>query len=369
MTGYAAMVDREARPDLAVVLITRNQSWNVSRLVRSVQERTAELATALVLVDSASSDDTVQIARDLGLRVIELDGSQRLTAAAGRLAGQQASASEYLLFLDGDMELVDGWLEPALAALEQDERIAGIAGQVIDLPLPDASGTPAPIGRVNSHQAAARSDMVEAPFVGGAALYRRSALESVGSFDAGLYSEEEPELALRLRAAGYVLMMSGAPMVLHYTAPTDRLATTVARWRRNLFLGAGQVVRKHLGRPTLWIWLRERGFWIPPVAALLFLLAALSTWSLTGRPTWTIVWIATMAAVVAGLSWRRRSLVGAAHTLLKRLVYLDGFIRGFFLYPVGTAASPGSDSHLSRPTSNEPPPREANPKEASDGSL
>src|SRR5690625_4465821 len=96
--------------DLAVVLIARNQVWNVERLVRSVTSTPEGASAELVLVDSASGDGTPQRARELGVTVLELDGSQRLTAAAGRVAGQEATESDYVLFLDGDMELAPGWL-------------------------------------------------------------------------------------------------------------------------------------------------------------------------------------------------------------------------------------------------------------------
>lgn len=333
MSG-SATVSADSTPELAVVLIARNQVWNVERLVRSVRENTVDVDARIVFVDSASTDGTPELAEEFGVRVIRLDGSQRLTAAAGRLAGQRATTSEYILFLDGDMELVDGWLEQGLSALRADTRLAGVAGEVIDLPLPDAGGTQGS-GLGAPEWAEQRVRLTAVPFVGGASLYRRSTLNEVGSFDVGLYSEEEPELALRLRMAGYNLMMTSMPMVLHYTAPEELLSTIIARWRRNLYLGAGQVVRKHAGRPaTLLFWLRMRGFWIAPLLAILIMVSAGLIWMFTGRVFWFLLLACCFVLMFVLLAVRRKSLVSAAHTFLKRLVILDGFLRGMFLYPV-----------------------------------
>src|SRR3954447_26315916 len=96
---------------LSVVFITRNQAWNVRRLVESVLSQASPfLSIEIVLIDSASTDETVEIACEYPITVISLDADQRLTAAAGRHVGYQHVTGRFILFLDGDMELYPGWL-------------------------------------------------------------------------------------------------------------------------------------------------------------------------------------------------------------------------------------------------------------------
>lgn len=333
----------ERVPELAVVLIARNQAWNVARLVGSVLASPTAAAAEIVLADSASQDDTALIATELGVRVVPVGPSRRLTAAAGRVAGQVATSSEYILFLDGDMELVNGWLEPALALLRGSPDVAGIAGTVRDLPK-DTSRYHAERESASEKHHRVR----ETPFIGGASLYRRSALEAVGSFDSALYSDEEPEVGLRLRAAGFRLLLDDRPMVVHYSDPPDKLATTYGRWRRNLYLGAGQIVRKHLGTPLLAVWLRERGFWIPPALALLALVIALAVWRAGGGGALALTWTTAMLLAFGGLAWRRRSLSSAAETFLERAFHLDGLLRGLWLYrPTTSDAGATASRHRS----------------------
>ena len=38
------------------------------------------------------------------------------------------SSKDYILFLDGDMELIEGWIEDAIQIIENYEEVAGIVG-------------------------------------------------------------------------------------------------------------------------------------------------------------------------------------------------------------------------------------------------
>ena len=120
--------------ELSVVLISKNQAWNIDRLVTSVLKETEHFpGREIVLVDSASSDQTTEIAARYPISVLKLHPEQRLTAAAGRYVGYHHTTGDLVLFLDGDMELCSGWLEQAL-------RSGSIAmlqwyGIVIDRPI------------------------------------------------------------------------------------------------------------------------------------------------------------------------------------------------------------------------------------------
>src|SRR6058998_1435099 len=101
----APSADRERSASLSVVLITRNQTENVDRLIASVIGETATMESPeVVLVDSASRDDTVERASRHPIKVLRLSESQVLTAAAGRYVGFHATHGAFVLFLDGDME-------------------------------------------------------------------------------------------------------------------------------------------------------------------------------------------------------------------------------------------------------------------------
>lgn len=311
---------------LSIVLITKNQGWNVARLVQSALDATRKLTgTEILLVDSASTDDTVAQACRFPVTVLRLSSAQRLTPAAGRYVGYEASRGDYVLFLDGDMELYPGWLAKALSLMADQPLVAGVTGERIDLPKAAQPNDKPPLV---TDPALAFTDI---PQGGGAALYRRAALQQIGQFNPHLYSDEEPELCIRLRYSGYRFVRIQHPIVYHYTDPTDTLPTLIGRWRRRLYLGSGQNLRYHLGGKFFWPYVRERGFGLVP-GLVMGLGGAAWLWTLlTGARRWRkmLSWLA--ASSLIGLTLYRGGIEAALITLLKRLLFLDGTLRGLCL--------------------------------------
>jgi GT2 family glycosyltransferase len=327
------------------VLISKNQAWNIERLTASVLHATAgRPATEIVLVDSASTDDTVDRACAYPITVLRLHPDQPLTPAAGRWVGYRHTHGARVLFLDGDMELCPGWLEQAGRVLDTRPDAAAVTGQIVDLPKTAGPGDkpprpPRPMGAP-----------VPVPFAGGAALYRRAVLEQVGCFNPYANSDEEPELGVRIRHADYCLLRIPYPLAYHYTAPSGALPTLVGRWRRNLFLGVGQNMRSLLGTPFFRPYLRERGYGCVP-ALVLTAGAAGVLWAVRRRG-WAGVtaWALLGLAGVAGDAIRKRSLYRTLHSLLERVFIMDGMVRGFLQRPADPAGYPGRLDVIRRAT-------------------
>lgn len=319
---------------LSVVLITKNQGWNVARLVQSVGNATRGLTAEIILVDSASTDDTVVQAQRFPITVLRLAATQRLTPAAGRYIGYGHCTGEYVLFLDGDMELYPGWLDKALPLLAIEPTIGGVTGERIDLPKLAQEDDKPPFVK------ASPPAVTDLPQGGGAALYRRRVLEEIGQFNPYLYSDEEPDLCLRLRYSGYRFVRIAYPIVYHYTDPTDTIPTLIGRWRRQLYLGSGQNLRYHFGGRFFWPYVRERGFGLAPGLAM-GIGGALWLWALLRGKGRFLLGLNGLAVGVFLLLVRRRGgLEAALITLLKRLLFLDGTVRGLFIAPKAPATYP-----------------------------
>ena len=322
---------------LSVVLISKDQEWNIARLVESVLRETAQFpAREIVLVDSASTDRTREIAARYPIAVLKLRPEQRLTAAAGRYVGIKRTTGDLVLFLDGDMELCEGWLDQALGVMHSRSDVAVVCGRVIDGP--KVLHTPAV-----EHPEASGTDAagVDVPHGGGAAMYRRSVLERVGTFNPYLYSDEEPELCLRIRHAGYRVFRLHRPIAFHYSAPAHALSTLLGRRSRNLWLGYGQNLRYFFGSPLLWPYLRERGWAVVPALTLCSGVVATAASGLTGQWGWLALWGASVTVLATAIVIRKRSLMRALFSLFGRLLILEGTVRGLLLKPYDPAGYPG----------------------------
>jgi GT2 family glycosyltransferase len=210
---------------LAVVVIGRNEGTRLARCLDAIQG-----AGVVVYVDSGSTDGSASLALGRGAAVVALDPSSPFTAARGRNAGfaralELQPDTALVQFLDGDCELLPGWLEAGADALLAD-RVAVVCGGVRERErertiynrLCDLEWR-APAGPARS--------------CGGNAMVRVAAFRQAGGFTAGLIAGEEPELCLRLRRLGWGILRLERGMVLH-DADMTRF---VQWWRRALRAG------------------------------------------------------------------------------------------------------------------------------------
>jgi glycosyltransferase involved in cell wall biosynthesis len=316
---------------LSVVLIARNQAEMIGRLIDSVLGETAAITgTAdVLLVDSASEDATLDVAARYPIKILRLASGQRLTAAAGRSVGFEATAGESVLFLDGDMELLPGWLPRAMDVLASSPRIGAVTGYVLNVTSELAATEENPGAKAHGDGA-----VVELPCrrVGGMGLYRRTALERVGSFNPSLYSDEEPELCLRLRRAGFRFVRIESPAVRHYVGTERTFRSLLARRRRRLYLGHGQIIGSLLGSDLLWPYLRARGYGLAPAAVLLAGLGCVAWLAVAHAWVGVAAWAALVAAAVVFDALRKRSLYRACYSALHRLFIVEGMVRGLLLH-------------------------------------
>jgi len=87
---------------LSVVLITRNEEANVGRTLQSVQPVVADRKGEIIVVDSGSSDRTVEIAKSFGAKVFV---EKWKGFAAQKNSAIDKASGEWILSLDADEEL------------------------------------------------------------------------------------------------------------------------------------------------------------------------------------------------------------------------------------------------------------------------
>ncbi|MFN4243212.1 MAG: glycosyltransferase [Tepidisphaerales bacterium] len=197
---------------LGVVTIGRNEGERLRACLASLREQLPP-GTVVVYVDSGSTDGSVEVARSFGAEVVELDLSVPFTAARARNAGARrlrevSPSCEFILFLDGDCRLCEGFVEAAVEAMSADGRLAVVCGRRREL---------RPRRNVYHRLAEIEWNTPVGPATacGGDALMRRAAFEEVGGFEDGLIAGEEPELCVRLRERGWGVLRIDRDMTLH----------------------------------------------------------------------------------------------------------------------------------------------------------
>ena len=248
------------RIDTGVVVIGRNEG---DRLICSLNS-VIELVHHVVYVDSGSTDDSRSVAKGHGVAVVELDMSVPFTAARARNAGFEHLCHSnpeimYVQFVDGDCEVVDGWINSAVSTLKSELKVGVVCGRLKE--------------RYPEHSVYNQlcdmewdTSVGEVQACGGIFLIRASLFKEVGGFNASLIAGEEPELCVRIRQKGWKIWRLKDDMALH-DANISRFAQW---WKRNVRGGHayaegaymhGNKAEKHCVAESvrIWIW----GFIIP----------------------------------------------------------------------------------------------------------
>lgn len=198
-------------PDLVdAVVIGRNEGERLLLCLRALQGQVRRV----IYVDSGSTDGSAGRAQALGAEVVALDMARPFTAARARNAGLAALAADpprFVQVLDGDCELVAGWIGRALAAFAAHPRAVVVCGRRRER-FPAAS--------VWNGLADREWDTPVGPAraCGGDALMLYAAVQAVGGYRDSLIAGEEPELCLRLRQAGGEVWRIETEMTLHDAA-------------------------------------------------------------------------------------------------------------------------------------------------------
>jgi glycosyltransferase involved in cell wall biosynthesis len=262
----------------AAVVIGRNEGDRLKACLASLS------GVLVVYVDSGSTDGSVQAAGLAGANVIELDLSIPFTAARARNKGfshlkEIAADIPFVLFVDGDCEIIRGWPGEALRFLESRPEVAAVFGQLRER-YPEKSvynwlcdqEWNRPVG--------------EARAFAGNVMIRASALASVGGYREDVIAAEEDELCVRLRAANWRIWRIAGEMGWHDAA----IEQFGQWWRRSLRAGYAfaQGAYLHGEPPELhFVWERNRsliwGMFLP--AACLMAGLAFPPW---GHAFWSV---------------------------------------------------------------------------------
>ena len=204
-----------------MVIPARNEAAGIGDLVRSVlAQQPAGQELEVIVVDDASSDDTVAVARAAGARVLELGaGSDTGNPALARNRGAALAAGDPIVFLDADCTPQAGWLDRLLSAHEAG---ADVVGGSLDLPpgLPAMARCDYYCGWYHVHSRRRSGEVPNHP--PGNLSVRRAAFGRSGGFTERqpvAYAHEELAWQSEVRRAGGRILFEPAAIVHHHNRP------------------------------------------------------------------------------------------------------------------------------------------------------
>ncbi|MBC9912104.1 glycosyltransferase family 2 protein [Chitinophaga varians] len=262
-------------PSVAVVILNWNGKAFLEKFLPSVCRSTYG-NLQLVLADNASTDDSVAFveAHYPSVRIIRNPSNDGFAGGYNE-ALAHVEADIYVL-LNQDVEVEPGWIEPVVALMESDSRIAACQPKMRAYHQPDefeyagAAGGWMDVlgytfcrGRIlytTEKDEGQYDDMQDIFWATGAALFIRSAcFHEVGGFDRDFFAHmEEVDLCWRLQRAGYRVCYCPGSKVFHVgggSLPQGNPRKLYLNFRNNLMM-----LWKNLHSEDRWVVLFQRFF-------------------------------------------------------------------------------------------------------------
>jgi len=294
LTVAAEVPARTAGPLVSIVMLTRDGADHLRRTLPALAAG-AYPNVELIVVDNASTDDSAAVlaAYAPGFPVSVIRNERNESYADANNAAARACRGALVLFLNNDVQPVGPhWLGHLVESIEAPD-VAAVGARLVypfvqagpragirfeDLTLQhggvwfsprDGAPQASPIGAGGDPDGPVAAAVREVPALTAACLLvRRDAFLAVGGFDAGyLYGQEDVDLALRWRAAGWRLVYDGRAVLWHHESATRVLDDRAARRERSVanrerFVGTWAC---RLSRTTMLDAIAGGGFWRAPL--------------------------------------------------------------------------------------------------------
>ena len=259
---------------LAIVIVNYNTRDWLSQCLHSIYARDIAAEVEVVVVDSASTDDSIDmVQRDFsGCTLIA--GKENIGFGRGNNLGAAQSTAPILLFLNPDTYATDGALAELLLFMDQHPQYGAAGGRIYDGEGQQelSAGTwptllslmldrvlvnfPSLCGSLEylAHHYREYEKQREVDWITGAYLcIHRDLFEQLAGFDPAIFMYyEDVELCYRVRAAGSRICYFPGASILHYRnkAPIRQLHR-----KHRMRQGLRQFARKHyvgVGWETRW---------------------------------------------------------------------------------------------------------------------
>ncbi len=313
--------------ELTIIIKTYNEEEHIEESIISALEVIKDYAGEVILADSLSTDSTIGIARKYPIKIVQLKNPIDRSCGVGPQLGYQHCRGDFVYILDGDMSLKSEFIRHALNLLKNDEKLAGVGGNV------------SIVGGDNYEFLTRKKQMMD-KFKAGpqrwlicGGLYRREAVNSVGYFsNRNLHANEEKELGLRLAAAGWYLLRIDELAAEHYVHDEASFALMKKRWKSKYVNGTGELLRSAFGK----------SYFKDALVGQLKLIVLVFFWALFsisfalvifGKPSSFLFLCATLVFMCIFQVVRKKSIYLGIMSIFNIHFQAAGLVRGFFTKP------------------------------------
>lgn len=236
--------DKVEHPKVSIVIPVYNQIHYTYACLVSILEHTKDVTYEVIIADDVSTDATEHLAEFAeGLVICRNSTNQGFLRNCNNAARQ--AKGEYVMFLNNDTQVTEGWLSSLVRLIESDPTIGMVGSKLVypDGRLQEAGGiiwsdgSGWNYGRLDDPDKPEYNYVKDVDYISGAAILLSVHLwNQIGGFDtrfAPAYCEDS-DLAFEVRKAGYRVVYQPMSKVIHFEGVsngTDVQGTGLKRYQ------------------------------------------------------------------------------------------------------------------------------------------
>lgn len=308
-----------------IVVPSLNEAEHIGGLLSQLRKTIDRIGGCIVVADGGSEDGTRDIVAEqasIDPRIVLLSNGERVQSAGiNQAVREYGSGATHLIRIDAHCRYPDDYCDKLLGEMTHSgadsvvvSMIAEGQGGVQSLA---AAAQNAPIGNGgSSHRMLSKGRFVDH---GHHALFRLSAFRDVGGYDPSFSHNEDAELDLRLRQAGYRIWLTSDPVVTYFPR---RGFGALARQYFAYGRGRARTLIKHAHRPKL----RQNIVMLVLPALLLASFAGLQ-WAMALPAALWLAACLTSSALLAARHCQPSLALAAIPAILMHVAWSAGFWR------------------------------------------
>jgi GT2 family glycosyltransferase len=302
----------------SIIIPTKNNADILEKCLESIRNLDyPKEEIELIIVDGHSTDNTVEIAKKYGCKVVYENVGTRGGACN---VGVRIANGEFVVFTDADCVVPKDWLKNLIRHFN-DGRIASVGGPNVtpedDTEFAKCVGVVLSfLSKLGARYGLNIDRVVETFHNSGCNVaYRKKAIEEVVGFNEKLITCEDEELDYRIKKKGYKILYTPDAVVYHYRRPDWKSFFKMAY---KYAVGRMQAIKIHRKM--------SRWYHFTPLS-IMFVIAALLILSLIN---FTYFWCAFSILVAGGMGIGVMSLYLGTKTKMRDVLTYYGLIAIWF---------------------------------------
>ncbi|MBQ9026454.1 MAG: glycosyltransferase family 2 protein [Methanobrevibacter sp.] len=121
----------EEEPLVSIIILNRDGINHLKRLFKDFDKKTNYSNYEIIVVDNASSDESVEYLKSLNLPITVIENDINVSFSKGNNYAAGIAKGDYLLLLNNDIEPTYGWLNELMGTIVNNENVACVGAKLV----------------------------------------------------------------------------------------------------------------------------------------------------------------------------------------------------------------------------------------------